>query len=694
MPAWGIYQISRQENSFYKLHIQSEQIPPLFAPEKIPCGKNRFTSNQLYFYMMKEINYRIFNNRYLMPQQTAEKKHQASDDKMQKPPDETDYEVLWLAKRAWDNLDKYRHTRTRSRNYTFGNQWSDTINLPDGRSISEEQYLKEQGKVPLKNNLIRKLVKNVVGQFRAIQTQPVCIARNRQDQPLSEILSSALQYVHQHNHLWEIDGRSLEEFLISGSCFHKIEYGKRNNKNDVWIDEVNPNRIFFNSMEDSRHWDCTLIGELHDAPIAQVLSHFAHGSRKRATELREIYCNATESQLRETYENLSSEPLDNIDFFMPTDKHLCRIIEVWRLENRERLMCHDTLTGRYYKEEIDHAAEIEEENQRRISEARSKDIAEENVPLIHTEWFIDQFWYYRFFTPFGEILAEGETPYWHGEHPYTFKLYPLIDGEIHSFVEDIIDQQRYINRLITLVDFIMGSSAKGVLLFPENQIPDGMTIEDIAEEWTRYNGVILFKPKPGEALPQQIAINATNIGAYELLNLQMQLLDNISGVHGAMQGQAPSAGTPADLYSQQVQNAGINLIDIFESFKSFRERRDTKLLKTIQQYYDRQRYIDIAGDKIDERNIPYTPDEVQHAEVDINITESTSSPVFRSASNEFLLQLFRMGHISLEMLLENGAFPFSDRLLQSIEKQKQEQQEILTSALQAQQTPTFSQPMV
>ena len=36
----------------------------------------------------------------------------------------------------------------------------------------------------------------------------------------------------------------------------------------------------------------------------------------------------------------------------------------------------------------------------------------------------------------------------------------------------------------------------------------------------------------------------------------------------------------------------------------------------------------------------------------------------------------------------------TDRLLQSIEKQKQEQQEILTSALQAQQTPTFSQPMV
>lgn len=63
-----------------------------------------------------------------------------------------------------------------------------------------------------------------------------------------------------------------------------------------------------------------------------------------------------------------------------------------------------------------------------------------------------------------------------------------------------------------------------------------MTIEDVAEEWTRYNGIILFKPKPGAPLPQQIAVNSTNVGAYELLNLQMRLLEDISGVHGAMQG--------------------------------------------------------------------------------------------------------------------------------------------------------------
>ena len=44
-----------------------------------------------------------------------------------------------------------------------------------------------------------------------------------------------------------------------------------------------------------------------------------------------------------------------------------------------------------------------------------------------------------------------------------FKAYPFIDGEIHSFVADVIDQQRYTNRLITLNDWVIRASAKGVL---------------------------------------------------------------------------------------------------------------------------------------------------------------------------------------------------------------------------------------
>ena len=59
-------------------------------------------------------------------------------------------------------------------------------------------------------------------------------------------------------------------------------------------------------------------------------------------------------------------------------------------------------------------------------------------------------------------------------------------------------------------------------------------------------------------------------------------------------------------------------------------------------------------------------EDVKNTEFDISITESVSSPVYRIASNEFLLELFRLGQIDLKTLLENGSFPFADKLLQRL----------------------------
>ena len=602
------------------------------------------------------------------------------------------YPVLLQAQKAWEEIDPFRHKRKRNRDYTYGKQWNDLIKLPDGRVMSEEEYIRQQGKVPLKNNLIRQMVKSVLGQFRNNQTQPVCVARDREEQNLGELMSAAVQYAYQHNRLQELDSRTMEEFLISGICFQKIGYGFRRGKSDVWVDEVNPNRIFFNAMEDSRHWDCTLIGELHDMPIAEVISRFSFGSRERAVQLRQIYTEADNDTVRHNFENLTTRAIDRLDFYMPSSPELCRVIEVWKLESQEVLNCHDFRSGEYYNLPVSEAEAVEKENKARRQAARQAGIPDEAVALIETEWGVTQTWRYRFFSPLGDLLDEGDTPYWHGEHPYVFKLYPLIDGEVHAFVEDVIDQQRYINRLITMIDFIMGSSAKGVLLFPEDQIPDGMTIDDIADEWTKYNGIILFRPRPGSPMPQQIAVNATQVGAYEMLSLQMRLFEDISGVHGAMQGKAAPAGTPSSLYSQQIQYSSTNLLDLFESFKTFREDRDIKIMKTIQQFYTDSRYRTIAGNSCGKDASTYTPEEVRNTEFDLSIAETLSTPALRMASNEFLMELFRGGKISLEMLLQNGAFPFADKLLQSLKQSQTEQMQAQAQAAQPQSRPATNAP--
>lgn len=242
---------------------------------------------------------------------------------------------------------------------------------------------------------------------------------------------------------------------------------------------------------------------------------------------------------------------------------------------------------------------------------------------------IDHYWYYYYLTPFGDILKEGETPYEHKSHPYVFKAYPFIDGEIHSFVADVIDQQRYTNRLITLYDFIMRASAKGVLLFPEGCEPDGMSMEDIAEEWGKFDGIVYYKPKPGVAVPQQIANNSTQIGITELLNLQLKFFEDISGVNGALQGKPGYANQSAALYNQQTQNATTSLLDLLDSFSYFVKDGAIKDVKNMQQFYDTKRIFNIVG-----KNawVEYDPKTIR----DVDLTSPLSKAPIRQHSVKWL----------------------------------------------------------
>ena len=150
-----------------------------------------------------------------------------------------------------------------------------------------------------------------------------------------------------------------------------------------------------------------------------------------------------------------------------------------------------------------------------------------------------------------------------------FKGYPFLDGEIHSFVADIIDQQRYTNRLISLYDWVMRASAKGVLLFPEEALPRGGDIEEVADQWSRFNGVIAYRPKPGQPLPQQVNGNVSNVGIGDLLAIQLKMMEDVSGVNGALQGKIESLGMSGKLYSQQTENSLTSLRDILDTFDSF-----------------------------------------------------------------------------------------------------------------------------
>ncbi len=580
-------------------------------------------------------------------------------------------EVLLEAQNYYMNMDRFRRDRERNKRYNYGDQWSDVICV-DGERMTEEEYIKRQGNIPLKNNMIRRLTRNVIGVYRSQATEPTCFARDRDEQQLAETMSTALQYNMGLNRMTELYARTMEEFLISGLIVHRKWYGRRNDKEDCWTDYVQPNNFFVdNNMRDFRAWDCTCIGEIHDVSFEAVCQQFAK-SPGDYQWLSGIYAEAKDRPrlLQDWGEFGYPQDYDN-DFLTARDQTRCRVIEVWRKESKPRYWCHDYNTGDVFKIDVEDYGElVEAENARRLEQGRSVGMAREEIPLIKAEWMMDDYWYYYYLSPLGDILAEGETPYEHKSHPYVFKAYPFIDGEVHSFVSDVIDQQRYTNRLVTLYDWIMRASAKGVLLIPEDCIPRGMSPEDFSQTWAKFNGVVIYQPNKTGQVPQQVASNSTNIGINELLQLQLKFFEDISGVNGALQGKPGYSGMSAALYNQQTQNATTSLLDLLEVFNSFMTEAAYKDVKNIQQFYEQKRMLYIVGRA--GAKVEYDPQKIRNVEFDLNIVPSTATPAYRAMANDFLMEIFKSGQISLEQLLQTGEFPFADQLLQSLQSQREQ----------------------
>jgi len=576
----------------------------------------------------------------------------------------------------WDSLRDFRVRRTRNRKYHRGDQWSDLIADPDSSSstasyITEEQYILNQGKVPLKQNLIRKNINNLVGQYLSNPSQTMVLSRVRDNAQVTEMLTNALQCALQNNNSTLLDIAEFEEATLSGACIQRIGYNyfRERDLEDVKLNNVNPARCFLNTdLEDPRHTDLRLIGEIIDTTVDEIVANFAKNQADER-KIREWYAGLVSRDYLATH-GLDATKIDSLDFYNCVDPGKARMFEIWQLKGEWRTYAHDPADGSYKVVKFTQK-EIAAQNFERKRLGLEQGMEEEEIPLIESEEKFEQFWYCKMLTPYGHCLYEGETPYKHESHPYAISLQPMIDGEVWGIVEEMIDQQRYINRLIIQLDFIISASAKGVLMVPEDVVPDNMQPSDFAKEWIKSNGVIFYKVQPHQKLPEQISSNSTNVGIHEMLALQMSLFQDTSGIHNAIQGKEANSGTPASLYAQQAQNAAINTLKHMTYFENFLQQRDMKVLKLITQYYDQKRYLAINGRAISEQSRIYDPELAKDIDFDIVVTQGSDTPVYRQLIDNTLLQLLQNQLIDLEMYLEQTSLPFADKLLQAVRQRRE-----------------------
>lgn len=592
-----------------------------------------------------------------------------------------DHELLGRCQNAWNNLSGVRETRARTMRYCMGDQWSDVIPVYSHGYVeymTERDYMRKRNTTPMSNNVMVSILESIAGLYAKQGTEPVCFARDNDSRQLSDMMSATMQCNWQTTYMQDVLNHAIKDYVIGGQMYVREGWEDRMlEMPDAWTEYIEPDKMFFECGSDPRHEDISLIGCLHDVSREDLYQKFARPEYGLTIkDLNDIFGIVDEADDGYGYEFNDEKRLSNLSFGTSNKgSHYSRVIEVWTTETKPRLQCFDPIATNqndsYFRVDINDTAMIAE--LKRKNEDRKKQYDEIGTPqkeraYITSKEVADKYWYYTYMAPDGTILCQGETPYDFKSHPFTMKLYPYINGEVHPFLANIIDQQRYINRLIVMNDMAIRSSAKGVWMIPTTVLGD-KSPADFIEEAVEYDGMLFYTPKPSmpNVKPDIITSSAVNIGTNELLQIELNLIREVSNVSGALQGKTPSAGTSAARYAQESQNATTSLFTILSDMETFTEKLATKKCMVIQQFYENGRKIfnkdglnTYSYDRLSARDVHFK----------ISIKNAAASVAYQTQINDKLDFLLENGAINIIQYLQNLNAPFADKLLSSVQEQQ------------------------
>lgn len=571
----------------------------------------------------------------------------------------------------YENLDSFRLKREKNVEYVKGNQWRDTVPDPDNpnKQITERQAILDKGLIPAVHNMFESIRRNMKGQFRQNVSERAVFPTNDENEEGNDQMNMALRGVRRHNQVKTLEADGFDEFTFSGACLYRvsIDYDSDLNRNEVIIDTIESDRMFFNGdIRDRRMEGLVRIGCVHDMRPDDILVSFGNGENGEVDDakvemLRDIYQIPEDDDRLEGSDNYYH---DTANFYNTGSHYLRRVIEVWQAE---REVCRYLVDyeqtdkdGRPQKIKTDWTdAEIAEHNDERVAFGME--------PLV-LERRNEKVWKCYYLSPYGDVLFAKESPYWHEKHPFELGFAAFIDGEIVSFYEALIDPQRLLNRTLILIDSLIAGAPKGLLSIPKSSVPDGSSEKDMADQHSRPNGYIVWEDDPQKnPLGNQPEIKTVGQAApndtYQMLEILKGWMDQQSGVTGPTQGLDAQAGTPATLYHLQQQAASVTNLDVFESYFDLLARVDKKVVACIMQSYDEPRRV---VNEMGEGLIMYDPETVRELSFEVNTAAVADTATYRLAWEDTMQQWLAGGFIDFQTYLQFSGHPQADRMLKHL----------------------------
>lgn len=589
----------------------------------------------------------------------------------QKGADKTNLQLLTRAENAWQALYDLRKRRERNINYCFIDQWSDWVYDEKGKLVRESSRIaKRTGGVALQNNHLIKIVHSLSGLYSKQSTEPVCFARSPNCDEKADVMTNALQANWQNNMMPDILVSEMEEMLYGGMSVVMEEWTTINGVEDAYTFVIEPSHFYFESAGiDPLHRDVELIGHFEDYSLGALAARFAR-SKYDYKQLEYIYAPYIARQQSILPNGQQTDKLKD-PYWDVSDRDMCRVYHVWTKEHKLRYRCKDIMDfdQPLYRIEPEQLPLVTAENEARLAQAEAAGMAREDVPLIEYSPVFDTYWHYQALAPGGLILEEYDSPYEHGSYPYTFKIYEYVNGDVIPYMSPVIDQQRYINRLVTLFDIVIQASAKGITMIPKSCVPNTMSEAEFARSIRETGNFIFYDDKDGRSMnkPEVVVSNTNMTGITDMLQLQLGFIPDITSVSEALQGKTAKSGTSASRYALESQNSTTSVSALLLKFGSFEQQVAEKKMQVIHQYY-REGNISVMRSNGMSEVTKYDPVEVQDVKFGVRILMSPENPVFRMAMNDLVSQMWQAGAVDAAQMLQMSYLPASSTVRKQLEQ--------------------------
>lgn len=589
----------------------------------------------------------------------------------QKGADKTNLQLLTRAENAWQALYDLRKRRERNINYCFIDQWSDWVYDEKGKLVRESSRIaKRTGGVALQNNHLIKIVHSLSGLYSKQSTEPVCFARSPNCDEKADVMTNALQANWQNNMMPDILVSEMEEMLYGGMSVVMEEWTTINGVEDAYTFVIEPSHFYFESAGiDPLHRDVELIGHFEDYSLGALAARFAR-SKYDYKQLEYIYAPYIARQQSILPNGQQTDKLKD-PYWDVSDRDMCRVYHVWTKEHKLRYRCKDIMDfdQPLYRIEPEQLPLVTAENEARLAQAEAAGMAREDVPLIEYTPVFDTYWHYQALAPGGLILEEYDSPYEHGSYPYTFKIYEYVNGDVIPYMSPVIDQQRYINRLVTLFDIVIQASAKGITMIPKSCVPNSMSEAEFARSIRETGNFIFYDDKEGRSMnkPEVVVSNTNMTGITDMLQLQLGFIPDITSVSEALQGKTAKSGTSASRYALESQNSTTSVSALLLKFGSFEQQVAEKKMQVIHQYY-REGNISVMRSNGMSEVTKYDPVEVQDVKFGVRILMSPENPVFRMAMNDLVSQMWQAGAVDAAQMLQISYLPASSTVRKQLEQ--------------------------